>query len=114
MTGIDPAVDRAAAGPELCRYGCYWECEHRAPEAVEADGLAMAGALLPVHDDEGRALGRCRDCGGMFYALMDHAREHERLRQLGLLAPADVLAEAAQARRSQSQGDASGTSIEAG
>jgi hypothetical protein len=86
MRIVDPAGE-----PSLCRFGCYWECEHRV--AAEGDGLrasvasVAASTPMPVHDDSGRELRRCRDCGGMFYGLMDHAREHERLRQLGLLPP---------------------------
>jgi hypothetical protein len=105
MAGLDPAPGHVEAAADLCRYGCYWDCEHRALASHPGDALAVAGALLPVHDDDGRTLGRCRDCGGMFYTLMDHAREHERLRQLGSLASSDVLAEAGPRRRAQPRGD---------
>lgn len=40
---------------------------------------------MPVHDDQGQPLRRCRICGGTFYSLLVHAREHERLRTLGLM-----------------------------
>lgn len=83
MSILDPA-----GGPSLCRFGCYWDCEHRG--GADGEGLrasVASGTPMPVHDDSGRELRRCRDCGGMFYGLMDHAREHERLRQLGLLPP---------------------------
>lgn len=61
---------------ELCPFGCYWECEHRTPSSA-------AAALKPVYDAQGRELRRCRECGDLFYGAIEHAREHERLRQLG-------------------------------
>jgi len=73
---------RATAGtsPDLCPFGCYWECEHRPTE-----GDANARALHAVHDESGRALNRCRECGDFFYSVMEHSREHARKRQLGWL-----------------------------
>lgn len=65
-------------GPDLCPHGCYWECEHRAPDTAEA-------ALRPVHDEAGRALQRCRECGNFFYSAVAHAREHQEMRMLGWL-----------------------------
>lgn len=112
MTGIDPAPGEVGTVADLCRHGCYWDCEHRPSEARIDDASRASGALLPVHDDDGRALGRCRDCGGMFYAPLEHAREHERLRQLGLLASADILAEAVRSQRGRPRSETAGASIE--
>jgi hypothetical protein len=71
------AARGASPDASLCPYGCYWECEHRPrPDSAR---------LWPVHDDEGRPLRRCRECGGAFYSALLHAREHERMRMLGLL-----------------------------
>jgi hypothetical protein len=65
---------------EFCPYGCYWECEHRAP------GLNPArAALRPVDDEDGRPLQRCRECGDFFANAVAHSREHVRMRQLGWL-----------------------------
>ena len=65
---------------EFCPYGCYWECEHRAP------GLDPERARLrPVDDEEGRPLKRCRECGDFFSDVVAHSREHTRMRQLGWL-----------------------------
>jgi len=74
--------DRADSGStaNLCPFGCYWACEHR-----PAQGEEGAGTLHPVHDEAGRALNRCRECGDFFYSVMDHSREHARKRQLGWL-----------------------------
>jgi hypothetical protein len=63
---------------DLCPQGCYWECEHRPPSRERA-------ALMSVHDTQGRALARCRECGDMFYDPVAHGREHIRMRQLGWL-----------------------------
>lgn len=70
----------AAGGGDLCPYGCYWECEHRI-----AAGRASPErtALRPIEDGGGGTLMRCRDCGDYLYDVVAHAREHERLRQLG-------------------------------
>ncbi len=74
--------------------GCYWECEHRAPSAPATPEVAPpAGAgfgLFPVEDTQGRALQRCRDCGDFFHSAPEHARDHEQLRQLGMI-PDDPL-----------------------
>ena len=70
----------AEAASDLCRYGCYWECEHRSRASEEG-----ASVLHPVHDEAGRALNRCRECGDFFYDVMEHSREHARKRQLGWL-----------------------------
>lgn len=78
------------ATPQLCPEGCYWPCEHR---AAPSDAPLLSSTTpsydpavpMPVHDDEGRPLRRCRACGGSYYSLVGHAREHERLRALGLL-----------------------------
>jgi hypothetical protein len=73
-------TEREAGAPDLCPLGCYWECEHRAPSSDE-----RAGELHPVHDEAGRPLSRCRECGDFFYDVMEHSREHARKRQLGWL-----------------------------
>ncbi len=82
MSLEDPSVARP-----LCAHGCYWPCEHRAPAEVtrpETPSKAFRQAM-PVHDEHGRPLQRCRICGGGFYAAADHEREHERMRVLGQL-----------------------------
>ena len=68
-------------GSDLCLLDCYWECEHR---AASSPGIA-ASPLQPVHDESGRALNRCRECGDLFYSVMDHSRDHARKRQMGWL-----------------------------
>lgn len=85
-----------AETPDLCPQGCYWECEHRAPSSVPSrdEGTSAAVApgtgLFPVEDTKGRPLQRCRDCGDFFYSIIEHARDHEQLRQLGMI-PDDPL-----------------------
>lgn len=67
----------------LCPQGCYWTCEHRAPLA---DSVVLPlGTPMPVHDEEGRPLRRCRECGGSYYSAEAHTGEHGRMRTLGLL-----------------------------
>lgn len=51
---------------------------------------AGIGGLFAAEDTQGRALQRCRDCGDFFYSAIEHARDHEQLRQLGLI-PDDPL-----------------------
>jgi hypothetical protein len=70
--------------PDLCPHGCYWDCEHRAAASLPFDDGDRA-VLRPVHDEAGRELRRCRECGEFFYSTVEHAREHERMRQLGWL-----------------------------
>ena len=73
----------SAAAASLCPQGCYWPCEHRG--ALQHDARPTTAAPMPVHDDQGQPLRRCRTCGGTFYSLLVHAREHERLRTLGVM-----------------------------
>ncbi len=82
MTSDRHGEDAGTTGPapDLCPFGCYWVCEHR-----PAEGDERAGVLHPVHDEAGRALNRCRECGDFFYSVLDHSREHARKRQLGWL-----------------------------
>jgi len=75
-----PEASGGAGAPDLCPFGCYWECEHRA-----AASDPRAGTLHPVHDEAGQALNRCRECGDFFYDVLEHSREHARKRQLGWL-----------------------------
>ena len=70
------------AGASLCPQGCYWPCEHRGAPQLE---VSAAASPMPVHDEQGQPLQRCQVCGGTFYSLISHAREHERLRTLGLM-----------------------------
>ena len=72
----------AAGGAGFCPFGCYWDCEHRTAAGTASPERA---ALRPVEDGSGGTLMRCRDCGGYLYDVVAHAREHERLRQLGWL-----------------------------
>jgi hypothetical protein len=65
---------------EFCPFGCYWECEHRG--AADRAGIDRS-ALRPVEDTTGHKLMRCRDCGDYLYDVVGHAREHQRMRQLG-------------------------------
>ncbi|MBM3140012.1 MAG: hypothetical protein FJZ92_07310 [Chloroflexi bacterium] len=67
---------------EFCLHGCYWECEH-----LVASGRVTPerAALRPVDDGIGHTLMRCRECGDYLYDVVGHAREHQRLRQLGLM-----------------------------
>jgi hypothetical protein len=60
--------------------GCYWECEHLAAAGTVS---AERAALRTVDDGDGHKLMRCRDCGDYLYDVVAHAREHERMRQLG-------------------------------
>lgn len=86
---------------DLCPHGCYWDCEHRTASSAsptssaspasgssgdaDAPGAGRTPSLRPVHDDHGRALNRCRECGDFFYGVLEHSREHARKRQLGWL-----------------------------
>jgi len=80
--------------PDLCPRGCYWECEHRTTSTsatgVKESPTVPGLGLFPVEDTQGRPLQRCRDCGDFFYSAIEHARDHEQLRQLGFI-PDDPL-----------------------
>lgn len=93
----------APVAANYCPEGCYWPCEHRAPGA--AAGGAGRWALGPgAGDDPEQAaldewrlysiagvapagplptLRFCTDCRDSFADPAEHAREHERARQLG-------------------------------
>ena len=66
----------------FCPEGCDWECEH-----LVAAGTVSAerAALRPVDDRTAGTLMRCGDCGDYLSDVVAHAREHERMRQLGWL-----------------------------
>ena len=63
---------------DFCPEGCYWACEHGIP----------AGRLrgeLTVADRVARPPMCCAECGDYLHDVVGHAREHERMRQLGWL-----------------------------
>ena len=75
---------------EFCPHGCYWDCEHRRPP--ERGGLDWpaqrsedTAALWPVEPVDGGSLRWCAECRSPFYEAVAHAREHQRMRQLGWL-----------------------------
>lgn len=83
MNDANTDRDEADAPRAFCPEGCYWECDHLvATGAVSAEGAA----LRPVEDHDRVTLMRCDDCGDYLYDVVAHARDHERLRQLGWLA----------------------------
>ncbi len=87
-----------------CPEGCYWPCDHRAADAPaplegrwtlgpgggdDPEQLALdewrlySVAGIPFSDDfPTRKF--CHDCGRSFTDSTEHAREHERSRQLDL------------------------------
>ena len=103
-----------ALAADYCPEGCYWRCEHRAASAARgaAAGAPRRAAaaerwtLGPGGEDDPeqraldewrlwsiagvapergfRAVEVCTDCGKTFADASAHAREHARLRQLGL------------------------------
>jgi len=79
MTDSIPSTFVVAA--DFCRQGCYWDCEHRAAAAAALERMH----LHPVEHATGRPLQRCDECGDYFYDTSEHAREHQRMRQLGWL-----------------------------
>jgi hypothetical protein len=71
-----------ATRPDFCPQGCYWECEHRTPSLA---AMMERAGLRPAEEAGGRSLSRCGECGEYFADSVEHAREHQRLRQLGWL-----------------------------
>ena len=88
----------SARGVErFCDQGCYWPCEHGAVAPLVAAGKEtwrLGPATGPdARDDDLDALRwqlatgitvlrYCTKCGGSFGDATEHAREHERLRQI--------------------------------